>query len=609
MSTDSTPPAATGGFNLESLLEALVRRELCTTEQAKDIRVKAPVLAARVQKERSRVYGAIGRTGVYEVSPAEIVGEYRVPLEDGPLTEDQVMEVLAAESGHRYHKVDPLKLDARLITETLSRPFARRHIVLPVAREDGRMTVAVDNPYNIGLLDQLRALTGLQIEPVVSSKTDILKMIREVYGFRTTVHQAAEDLEVGIDLGNLEQYMRLRTADEIEATDQHVVNAVDYLLHYALEQRASDVHLEPKRDTMLARMRIDGVLHTVHKMPRVVHPAIVSRIKTLARMDIAEKRKPQDGRIKTARGDREVELRISTLPVAFGEKVVIRIFDPRVLLQDISSLGFFPEDVGTFEDFIHRPHGIVLVTGPTGSGKTTTLYSVLSRLATPNVNIVTVEDPIEMVLEDLNQVAVQPKVGITFGSVLRTILRQDPDIIMVGEIRDRETAENAIQAALTGHLVLSTIHTNDSVGAVTRLLDMGIEPFLIASTLVGVVAQRLVRRICPRCKKRTLLTREQCVALHMQVPDGRDAPELPVHEGEGCVHCRHTGLLGRTGVFELFPISDRIRRLVSEKKDAAELMRAARMDGMMTLREAAIRKMAMGETSFGEVIRITMDHG
>jgi general secretion pathway protein E len=604
---ESPAPAVTGGYTLESLLDALVTAELVTASQAAEIRVKAPGLSARVQKERGRVYGAVGRTGVYEVSPAEVVAAYGVPRDDGPLSEDQIMEVLAQMSGHAYHKVDPLKLDARLITETLSRPFARRHIVLPLWKNDGRMTVAVDNPYNLALLDQLRTLTGGPIDCVVSSKADILKMIREIYGFRTTVHQAAEDLEVGVDLGNLEQYMRLRPADEIEATDQHIVNAVDYLLHYALEHRASDIHLEPKREHLLARMRIDGVLHTVHKMPRVVHAAILSRIKSLARMDIAEKRRPQDGRIKTAQGDREVELRISTMPVAFGEKAVIRIFDPQILLQDLAQLGFFPEELATFGEFIHRPHGIILVTGPTGSGKTTTLYSAMREVATPEVNIVTIEDPIEMVVEEFNQVAVQPKAGITFGAALRTILRQDPDIIMVGEIRDRETADNAIQAALTGHLVFSTLHTNDSPGAITRLLDFGIEPFLVASTLIGVVSQRLVRKVCTRCKKRTLLTREQCVALNMQVPEGRAAPELPVWEGEGCVHCRHTGLLGRTGVYEVMPINDRMRRLVAEKKDAPELMRAARMDGMMTLRECAIKKMAHGVTSFGEVVRVSSE--
>ncbi|GMV38429.1 MAG: general secretion pathway protein GspE [Myxococcales bacterium] len=600
--------ALTGGYTLEWLLDALVRAELCSSDVAAEVRVKAGGLGARIQKEKTRVYGAVGKSGVYEVTPAEIVAEYGVPLEDGPLSEDQIMEILAQESGHPYHKIDPLTLDARLITETLSRPFARRHVVLPLWRKDGRMTVAVDNPYNLHLLDQLRTITGSPVDVVVSAKTDILKLVREVYGFRATVHQAAEEFDVGVDLGNLEQFMRLRPADEIEATDQHIVNAVDYLLHYALEHRASDIHLEPKREHLIARMRIDGVLHTVHKMPRVVHPAITSRVKSLARMDIAEKRRPQDGRIKTMQADREVELRISTMPVAFGEKVVIRIFDPRILLQDLGSLGFFPEELATFQGFVQRPHGIVLVTGPTGSGKTTTLYSALRTIATPEVNVVTIEDPIEMVVEEFNQVAVQPKAGITFASALRTILRQDPDVIMVGEIRDRETAEHAIQAALTGHLVLSTIHTNDSAGAITRLLDLGIEPFLVASTLVGVVAQRLVRVVCNRCKRRTLLTRDQCVALHMQVPEGRAAPELPVWEGEGCVHCRHTGLRGRAGVYEVLPVGDRVRRLITEKKDAAEIMRAARMDGMLTLREGAIKKMAQGMTTFGEVVRITAEH-
>ena len=456
-------------------------------------------------------------------------------------------------------------------------------------------------------LESLRSLTGLEVEAVLSSKTDIMKTIREVYGFRSSVESAVEELSPSIDVGNFEQLMHLRSAEEIEATDAHIVNAVDYLLRYAFEHHASDVHIEPKRNEGLVRMRIDGFLHLVHKIPRSVMPAVVSRIKTLARMDIAERRRPQDGRIKTTDREDEVELRISTMPVAFGEKVVIRIFDPRIILQDLDGLGFFPTELALFKTFIQRPHGVVLVTGPTGSGKTTTLYSVLKSLATDQVNIVTIEDPIEMVVEEFNQVAVQPKVGINFSSALRTILRQDPDIIMVGEIRDEETANNAMQAALTGHLVFSTLHTNDSAGAITRLRDLGVPPFLIASTVVGVMAQRLVRKVCPACSTSAQLSREQCSALQIPVVDGRDIPELTIQVGKGCPECRQTGMKGRTGIYEVMSLTDRIRKLIHADADASEITKSSKSDGLTTLREAAIKKLAQGITTFEEVIRVTSD--
>jgi general secretion pathway protein E len=387
-----------------------------------------------------------------------------------------------------------------------------------------------------------------------------------------------------------------------------VVHLVDWLLQYAFDQRASDIHIEPKRDHSMVRMRIDGVLHDAHKMPKNVHPAVISRIKTMARMDIAEKRRPQDGRIKTDFGDREVEIRISTMPVAFAEKVVLRIFDPEILMQSLDELGFYSKELALFKSFINRPHGIILVTGPTGSGKTTTLYSALKTRATSEVNCATIEDPIEMVIEQFNQTAVNPRAGITFASALRTLLRQDPDIIMVGEIRDHETAENVIQAALTGHLVMSTLHTNDTASAITRLVDLGIEPFLVSSTLAAVVAQRLMRKVCSGCKKERVLTRDECSALRMVLPEG-EAPNIKVFEGKGCHLCRGTGLHGRIGIYEIMPVNDSIRELINERADGPKVLRAARADGMMTLRECAIRRMVDGATTFGEVLRITVDTG
>jgi general secretion pathway protein E len=376
-------------------------------------------------------------------------------------------------------------------------------------------------------------------------------------------------------------------------------------LHYAFEQRASDIHIEPKRDVGTCRLRIDGVLHPIYSLPKGVYPAIVSLIKSLSRLNIAEKRRPQDGRMKVSYEGKEAELRVSTIPVAFGEKVVLRVLNPDILFQNLEELGFFPMDLINYHSFLKRPHGIILVTGPTGSGKTTTLYSSLRFLSTPELNITTIEDPIEMVHQDFNQIAVQPQVGITFGSILRNILRQDPDIIMVGEIRDLETAENAIQAALTGHLVLSTLHTNDAVSSITRLVDLGVEPFLINATLIGVIAQRLVRRICPSCIESVPLAKDELATLGLNV--GHDDGEIELKKGKGCVQCRKTGYKGRVGLFEVFNITDRARKLIGRDTPLDALAKLAREEGMSTLRENAIRCMLKGVTTYSEVLRVTSE--
>jgi general secretion pathway protein E len=351
------------------------------------------------------------------------------------------------------------------------------------------------------------------------------------------------------------------------------------------------------------RLRIDGVLHGVYELPVQLHLPVVARVKTISRLDISEKRKPQDGRIKVEREGREVEIRVSTLPTAFGEKVVMRIFDPETLVVDLAALGFDPEEKQLFESWIAEPHGLILVTGPTGSGKTTTLYSALKGLAGPDVNVTTIEDPIEMVWEAFNQVQVQPRIGLDFANALRHILRQDPDIIMVGEIRDPETAENAIQSALTGHLVLSTLHTNDSLGAVGRLMDLQVPPFLLSSSLLGVMAQRLMRKVCPACAQPTLLTQEQLAALGVPLPLLPGGPRFM--KGAGCVKCRGTGFLGRTAVFEIFSATGEVKQLVAASAGHEALLQAARKGGLRTLREAAVRKLALGVTSFDEVLRMT----
>ena len=523
---------------------------------------------------------------------------------NGTRIDDILLARLVAEDAHLpFFKIDALKLDVEMIESRISRPFARKHKMVPVAIRDGKLVVAVVNPFDTMAVDSYRPMAKQELELVVSAETDVMRVINEQYGFRASVTKAERDLSRGaIDLGNLEQYIRLKSGAEIETSDQHIVNAVDFLLQHAYESRASDIHIEPKREQALIRFRIDGVLHEIQRVPKLVNLAITSRLKTMCRMDIAEKRRPQDGRIKTEHNGQEIELRVSTLPTAFGEKVVMRIFDPEVLIRDLAGLGFYDDEMKTFSDWIKRPHGIILVTGPTGSGKTVTLYSALKSLSSPEINITTIEDPIEMVWDDFNQTAVQGKIGITFASALRTILRQDPDIIMVGEIRDQETAQNAVQAALTGHLVFSTLHTNDASTSVTRLVDLGIQPFLISSSLIGAMAQRLVRKICEDCKRNRPLTVEEAAMLNLQAPPGK---RIIVKEGAGCMRCRNTGYFGRTGIFEILPIDNSIRDLIERSEDFLKIKDMAIKRGMRTLRQSALRKLAEGVTTFEEVVRVT----
>jgi general secretion pathway protein E len=541
-----------------------------------------------------------------EASPFKALASMNLTDSSGGGTriDDFLLARLIAEDAKlHFFKIDPLKLDLEMIESKISRPFARKNKMVPVAIKDGKLVVAVVNPFDTTALDTYRQMVKQDIDMVVSSESDVMGVINEQYGFRASVTKASRDLGTGgIDLSNLEQLVKLKSGVEIEASDAHIVNAVDFLLQHAYESRASDIHIEPKRDSATIRFRIDGALHEIQRVPKLVNLAITSRLKTMCRMDIAEKRRPQDGRITTDHSGKEIELRVSTLPTAFGEKLVMRIFDPDVLLRDLSGLGFYEDELKTFNDWIERPHGIILVTGPTGSGKTVTLYSALQSLASPEVNIVTIEDPIEMVHESLNQTSVNAKIGITFGAALRTILRQDPDIIMVGEIRDEETAQNAVQAALTGHLVFSTLHTNDSSTSVTRLIDLGIQPFLISSTLIGAMAQRLLRKICDDCKRNRPLSIEEAAMLNLQAPAGK---RIIVKEGAGCIRCRNTGYYGRTGIFEILQIDNAIRDLIDRSEDFLKIKEMAVKRGMRTLRQSALRKLAEGTTTFEEVIRVT----
>jgi general secretion pathway protein E len=511
--------------------------------------------------------------------------------------------LIAEESALPFFKIDPLKLDIEFVEKKISRPFAKKHRMVPIQVRDGRLVVAVANPFESSSIDSYRDIVKQELEVVVAAESDVVQVLNEYYGFRASVTKADREMKGGLDaISNLEQYVKLKSGAEIEDSDQHIVNAVDFLLQHAYDSRASDIHIEPKREFAQIRFRIDGVLHEIQRVPKLVNLAVTSRLKTMCRMDISEKRKPQDGRIKTEHDGKEIELRVSTLPTVFGEKMVMRIFDPDILIQQLSGLGFYEDELKTFHDWIDRPHGIILVTGPTGSGKTVTLYSALKHLSSPEINITTIEDPIEMVCDEFNQSTVQPKIGITFASSLRTLLRQDPDIIMVGEIRDSETAQNAVQAALTGHLVFSTLHTNDAASSVTRLVDLGIEPFLISSTIVGAMAQRLIRTICTDCKRNRPLTPEEASMLNLQAPPGK---RIVVKEGAGCIRCRNTGYFGRTGIFELLAIDNAIRDLIDRGEDFLKIKDMAIKRGMRTLRQSALRKLAEGVTTFEEVVRVT----
>jgi general secretion pathway protein E len=593
-------------YTVSRLADVLVSGGFLNDEERSKLEEMASASEQRLIKAKaSSMYATPGNASV---TPPEVVASMHLTTQDGrSLDEDLLMQSVALLSAMPYKKIDPLKLNHGLITNTMTRPFARRHVCLPLSKSaNGTVTFAIDNPFDQDLLHQLSQLVGGKVKFVVSAKSDILRIITEIYGFKRSVEAAERDISAGIDLGNLEQLVRLKKVDELEADDQHIVNAVEYLLHYAYDQRASDIHIEPGREEARVRMRIDGVLHELFRVPLIVHKAMVSRLKTLARMDIAERRKAQDGRIKTAVGHGETELRVSTLPVAFGEKMVLRIFDPGRMFSALDELGFDRKQHEQYIDFLSQRTGLILVTGPTGSGKTTTLYSTLHHLSSPDINIVSIEDPIEMVSESFNQVAVHKRIGLDFAQGLRSILRQDPDIIMVGEIRDTETAQMAVQAALTGHLVLSTVHTNNAAGAVTRLRDLDVPEYLISSTLIGIVAQRLLRKVCDHCSTEANLTAAQASALAIDIPPGTE-PELPVRYGSGCPHCRETGLYGRVGIFETLEVNHSIRELIRNNADTKTLYRAAQSDGMITLREAAIALLAAGKTSFNEVVRVLGD--
>lgn len=500
----------------------------------------------------------------------------------GPCLET-LTQWLAQHVGQPYLRIDPLKIDVATVVPLMSHAFAQRHAILAVAVDAHSVTIASAQPYVTGWEAGLAQVLKRSIKRVVANPQDIQRCIGEFYRLAKSVSGADQKASVpgAAELLNLGAHDK-----EPDANDAHIVNIVDWLLQYAFGQRASDIHIEPCRDQGRVRFRIDGLLHDVYQFPPQVTMAVVSRLKSLGRMNVAEKRKPQDGRVKTKSPTGiEVELRLSTLPTAFGEKLVMRIFDPQVLLKDFDQLGLSADDQRRWHAMTGQANGIILVTGPTGSGKTSTLYTTLKQLATREVNLCTVEDPIEMVEPAFNQMQVQHNIDLTFASGIRALLRQDPDIIMIGEIRDQETAEMAIQAALTGHLVLSTLHTNDAPSAISRLQELGIAHYLIKATLIGVMAQRLVRLLCPHCKRAV---------------EGTEA-----HEAAGCMECRDSGYRGRAGLYEIMVVDETLKALITPGADIQALRRAALGHGMCSLRMAGIEKVNAGLTTMAEVLRVT----
>ncbi len=598
-------------FSAQYICKALVKEGYISKGKATSILKKSEGAMKKLvlEKRKKEITAPVGQRIENPVTMIDAIQSMNVEIDDKekrPLDEEMIFFALTKAWDFPYKKIDPLELDLNFVTTKIPRSFAMKHLVLPIEIKDGSLVVATPDPFNREAMEDVTRATGMNVSPVVSTKSDIIKLIDEFFGFKRSIAAAEDQFTApSVDLGNLEQYVKLKSADDLQLNDNHIVNAVNHLLGSSFEQRASDIHIEPKRDETHVRMRIDGMLHTVYKLPKKVHFAIVSRIKAMSRLDVAEKRRPQDGRMKIDKEGVEVEIRISTVPVAFGEKVVMRLMDPDVLFQDIRNLGLTDEDYSRYEHFVSQPHGIMLITGPTGSGKSTTLYSTLRSLASPDVNITTVEDPIEMVHDEFNQIAVHRRIGITFSSILRNILRQDPDIIMLGEMRDLETAEQAVQAALTGHLVLSTLHTNDAPSSITRLLDLGVPSFLIQATLIGIVAQRLVRKVCGYCREIFEMDPSELKAMGLDM-GGKKV--LQLHHGKGCLRCRGTGYLGRTGIYEVLPYSTEIRRLTSTETDIEILKARAIKEGMTTLRENAVKKMIDGDTTYHEVLRVTMEN-
>ena len=577
-------------LSIADLLDWLVEDKMVSVEDA-----------AKMKKERRYYRGSL--------PPLSVIADQKwksalAPYK--PLTLEPLTEWLAKRVGLEYRHIDPLKIDFSAVTEVMSSSYAARFKILPIGVTSKEAVIAVSEPYVREWEKELQRIIKLELRRVIANPLDIERYQVEFYNLAKSMKGAARGMSGISGLQNFEQLVEMGSGNkQFDANDAHIVKLVDWIWSYAFEQRASDIHIEPRREFGIVRFRIDGVLHQVYQIPATVLAAMTSRIKILSRMDVVEKRRPQDGRIKTRTLEGvEVELRLSTLPTAFGEKLVMRIFDPEVLVRDFQELGFSAEDQQRWKEMTEQPNGIVLVTGPTGSGKTTTLYSTLKQLSTPEVNVCTVEDPIEMVEGSFNQMQVTPAIDLGFAEGLRALMRQDPDIIMVGEIRDLETAEMAVQAALTGHLVLSTLHTNDAPSAVTRLLELGIKPYLLVATLNGVMAQRLVRILCPHCKQKIDLHRVEDVhAWEGLVAPWKANRPVSVYKPVGCLECRMTGFAGRVGIYETLVCTRGIKEIVAAGADLGKIRDQAFRDGMKPLRISGAMKVAAGFTTIEEVIK------
>ena len=540
------------------------------------------------------------------LNPMILIGALKIADRRAPggvISLESLTSWMAAKSGLPYQHIDPLKLDVHAITGlNLPMAYLERFNIMPIKVTDDQVLMATAEPFVDEWVKELSQVLQKKIDRVIVNPADIQRYRHEFFALAESVKGASDGRISSSQISDFEQLVTLGRAGKLDASDQHVVHIVDWLLQYAFNQRASDIHLEPRREKANIRFRIDGVLHHIYQIPQNVMNAVTSRIKVLGRMDVAEKRRPQDGRLKTVtpQGE-EVELRLSTMPTTFGEKLVMRIFDPEALKKSFQELGFSDEELKTWRGMVERPHGIILVTGPTGSGKTTTLYSTLKHLSRPELNVCTIEDPIEIVDPKLNQMQVQPAIDVTFASGVRTLLRQDPDVIMVGEIRDLETAEIAVQASLTGHLVLSTLHTNDSATAVTRLLDLGVSDFLIQATLLGVTAQRLVRNLCPFCKKPGPIEDN---LWHLLTSPWKIKKPENIYHPVGCSECRRTGYLGRSALFEIMLITPELSELINSSINLEALRRQSINDGMRPLRLSGANAVVAGLTTPEEVFKV-----
>ncbi|MFN7778109.1 MAG: GspE/PulE family protein [Betaproteobacteria bacterium] len=584
----ASPAAPSGKLTLDFVVRALVADGLMAAADAE------------------RILSVSARTT--PIHPLALLAEMDLRAPHGarePLDLERLTRWLAERAGLPYHTLDPLRVEFARVAEVMSSTYATSRSILPLTVSGAEVVVATCEPFIDGWQPEIERITRKAVRRVVANPLDVARYTVEFYKLAQSIQNANRNSANTASLvTNFEQLVEL--GSKVDADNAHVVTVVDWLLQYAFDQRASDIHLEPKREQGVVRFRIDGVLHQVYQVPPAVMTAMVARLKLLGRMDVVEKRRPLDGRIKTraiagAQAGREIELRLSTLPVAFGEKLVIRIFDPEVVVRSYADLGFTEAETRAWRELMHRPAGIVLVTGPTGSGKTTTLYSTLRELATNEVNVSTIEDPIENVDPRLNQMQVQHGIDLGFADGLRALMRQDPDVIMVGEVRDRETADMAVQAALTGHLVFSTLHTNDAVSSIARLRELGVAHYLVNATLIGVLAQRLVRTLCPHCKQPGPPVDSD--VWNALVAPWRSPPPKQAYQPVGCLECRRTGYLGRTGLIEMLVLSDRMRELISASADLEAMRTQAGRDGLRSLRVSGAEKIARGQTTLEEVLR------